>query len=96
MAQKLLKCGAEVNVFDLNGASAVLLAAKGWSNTMVLLLLSSGGGIDATNEEGRTALMQTVLQDDIDAARLLLRQGAGVDFSDKDCWQQFHLDTTIW
>lgn len=72
-----------------NGRTALIYAAteqssRHYEDTMVSLLLKRGAEVNATNFDGRTALMEAALWGRADNARLLLKAGADKDMIDGD------------
>jgi ankyrin repeat protein len=52
--------------------------------------LDAGEAVDATDTDGRTALMHAVLDGQIDAVRFLLSRGASVDARDRNGYTPLH------
>lgn len=57
LVQALIKAGADVNVQDEKGNTALRYAAGAGNYESVRILLESGADVNAKNSEGRTALM---------------------------------------
>jgi len=55
----LLKKGADIDVKNNDGWTALHNAAKGWHKAIVHLLLEKGADVDAKNNDGLTALYWT-------------------------------------
>jgi ankyrin repeat protein len=87
----LLEQGADIETRrDGDGSTPVRLAASHGNAALVKALLDKGARIEATNDEGSTALMgsacgcaQATMPDTIDSATLLLSRGANVHAKNK-------------
>jgi len=90
-ATLLLEQGADIESRrDGDGSTPVRLAASHGNTSLVKALLDKGARIEATNDEGSTALMgsacgcaQATMPDTIDSATLLLSRGANVHAKNK-------------
>jgi ankyrin repeat protein len=90
-ATLLLEQGADIETRrDGDGSTPVKLAASLGNTPLVKALLDKGARIEATNDEGSTALMgsacgcaQATMPDTIDSATLLLSRGANVHAKNK-------------
>ncbi|KAA3679556.1 ankyrin repeat domain-containing protein 50 [Paragonimus westermani] len=78
----LLDCGANPNVFDTEGISPLLGAARVGSQAVCELCLEADTDVNQTDKCGNTALMLAVLGGHLDVVRLLLFWGAAVDVMD--------------
>ncbi|WP_122440539.1 ankyrin repeat domain-containing protein [Mycobacterium attenuatum] len=57
-SRRLLDAGADVNVIDEQGVTALHFAAKGESDEVVRLLPDAGADVDASSNKGETPLIQ--------------------------------------
>lgn len=78
-AKESLESGADPNVTDKNGLTALMWAAGGGRLDLVLLLLAAGADVRAASDMGRTALMFAAQagRTEIVAALLAARADAG-------------------
>ncbi|CAN0439900.1 unnamed protein product, partial [Ectocarpus sp. 12 AP-2014] len=97
---ELLMCGADKDVFDLQGETPLLeaIAARRGHATMVKAFLDAdSSAVDPTNENGYTALhfaasVDGPVQDNGDAVRVLLAAGADVNAkTTSGCFTPLHL-----
>ena len=72
----LLEAGADVNVQNSDGQSALMLAATEGCDELVRLLLDAGADVNAQDSSGRSALMLAAEEGNDDLVRLLLDAGA--------------------
>lgn len=78
----LIGKGANPNLADRNGVTALQMAANvGWSEG-VEILIGAGADIDLTNSAGETPLISAVHRRDVALVRALLKAGANPDRSD--------------
>ena len=78
----LLGKGANPNLADKNGVTAVQLASDlGWTDG-VEILVGSGASIDVSNTTGETPLISAIHRRDAALVRVLLAAGADPDRSD--------------
>ena len=78
----LIGKGANPNLADKNGVTALQLASNlGWSEG-VEILVSRGASIDVANSAGETPLISAIHRRDVDLVRVLLKAGANPDRSD--------------
>ena len=78
----LLGKGANPNLADKNGATALQLASNlGWGEG-VEILVGRGASVDITNSAGETPLIAAVHRRDVALVRTLLKAGANPDRSD--------------
>ncbi|PYR35871.1 MAG: hypothetical protein DMF90_12140 [Acidobacteria bacterium] len=82
IVRDLIKKGGAESVRDESGATALMYAAVFASPATLQLLLESGADINASNNNGSTALMWAA--GDPAKVRLLLDRGAAVDAKTKD------------
>lgn len=93
LVSHFLKAGANIHVKDKEGTTSLFIATF-FSNTLnnkqpalevMELLLKKGGKTETLLNNGNLSpLMQAAAQNDIEAAKLLLKYGAKKDFADKD------------
>ncbi|XP_071620247.1 ankyrin repeat domain-containing protein 18A-like isoform X4 [Heliangelus exortis] len=79
----LLKCGADPNLRDVVGNTALHLAVLSCSPKVVELLLDHNANLDAKNKEGFTPLSLAVSKGQVETAEFLLRMGADVHARDQ-------------
>ena len=74
----LLEYGANPNVPDAKGATALHVATQQYHEVVALveLLLEYGANVDARGEEGRTPLHEAAYQGDVRVVQLLLNHGS--------------------
>lgn len=78
----LLSKGANPNLADKSGATALQLASNlGWSEG-VEILVGKGASVDLSNSAGETPLISAVHRRDVALVRTLLKAGANPDRSD--------------
>jgi ankyrin repeat protein len=84
VAEFLLASGADVNAKDSNGAFTPLDLALSSYHYMdvVTLLIDKGADVNARSGQGLSALMETAMRGQKDAAALLLAKGADVNAAD--------------
>ena len=87
MAESLLSAGANPNAALLSGETPVMTAARTGSPEVMELLLAAGGDPNVTGTRGQTALMWTVGQRHVDAARVLVENGADIH-ARTESWSQ--------
>ena len=80
IVQLLLRAGAEVNLIDNNGWTALMSANN---RDVIRVLVDAGADPDAMDVNGWTALM---LLDDLDLVAVLLAEGAGIDKENSYGW----------
>jgi serine/threonine-protein phosphatase 6 regulatory ankyrin repeat subunit A len=74
--------GIDLDVVDNNGRSALSIASKRNSVTSAVMLAEAGAELNSRDERGRTALMNTLLQDEEETiAYALIRAGADLGIS---------------
>ena len=82
--QKLLTHGADVNLHDSDGDTALHGAAQNGNVEIIGLLLDKGANPNAKNKLGGTPLMWAAVWGKDDAVRLLLKRGADPSVKDND------------
>jgi ankyrin repeat protein len=83
VANYLLELGADVALADIDGATALHLAAgSGLLSCVDALLARDTVAIDAANHQGATALITAARRDRADVVRLLILRGADVSKQD--------------
>jgi uncharacterized protein len=82
--EKLLAHGADVNLQDLDGDTALHGAAQTGNVEIMGLLMDKGPNVNAKNKVGGTPLMWAAVFGNDDAARMLLENGADVSLKDED------------
>ena len=80
----LLQAGADKNVRDGKGRTAVMLATCNGHTEIVRWLLQAGAGKNMRDGEGRTALMWAARNGHAGITRLLLQDGAKKDLQDHE------------
>ena len=83
VAERLIECGADVNIKDEDGETALMYASKDGYIEVVKLLLEHGAVIDMKTEYGDTALMYASKDGYIEIVKLLLEHGADVNIKDE-------------
>ena len=88
MVKKLLEAGANPNVSLKMGETPLMATARSGNVRTVEQLLEHGADIEAKEHgRGQTALMWAVAQQHADVARVLIRNGAGLDARTKVYYQ---------
>ena len=82
--KELLASGADANVKDGEGWTALMLVTVKGHLDVVRELLNAGADVHAKNQKGWTALRFAVSMDDTEALRLLLEAGADVNAQDAE------------
>ncbi|KAJ0414416.1 ankyrin repeat-containing domain protein [Aspergillus carlsbadensis] len=82
MAEFLLLNGADVHAIDLNGKTALHIAAYLGNHQLVASLLDYDADINAVDVQGYTSMHCAILAGRLSIARLLLERGAAVDIAD--------------
>jgi ankyrin repeat protein len=84
-AKVLLKTGANVNAKGKYfGRRALFDAVRSGNKEMLQLLLDAGADVNARDNEGNTAIMNTYTQATAEIVRMLTNRGADVNAKDKD------------
>ena len=79
-----MKAGADVEAQDEQGATALIVAAKGGHNNVVVELLNAGADVEAQDEGGATALIVAAKAGHDRVISILLNRGANVEACNKD------------
>ena len=80
----LVSAGARVNMKDVDGDTALILAAY-WNKGEVLkALLDAGARVNAKNLSGQTALMNAANQGNLENVKLLFNAGVDINRRNKD------------
>jgi len=82
--RKQLSAGADVNVPEADGTSALLWAAYQSSPELVQALLKAGADVNAANSFGVTALLQSARYGDADTMSALLKAGADIKKAERE------------
>jgi len=84
VARLLIATGANVNLFDQDGWTALMVAAAKNQQEIVRLLIVAGANVDLITQYGYTALMKVAISNRPEIARLLIVAGADVDLVEQD------------
>ncbi len=82
MAQFLINQGADVNIWDAEGTSPLILATKAQSRPTIQLLLQHGATVDGKDKSGSTATMIAAEMCDVETLKLLAEYGADLKILD--------------
>ncbi len=82
--RNLLNSGADIDLIDELGNTALIVAAAENHLSILKLLVSLGANINAQSNDGTTALMNASLYGNFEAANYLLESGAQVDLKKVD------------
>ena len=82
--ERLLALGANVNLQDADGDTALHGAAETGNVEIMRMLLDKGANLNAKNKQGGTPLMWAAVFGNDDAVRLLLSRGADASLKDND------------
>ncbi len=87
----LLDAGADVNLCDKNGFSALHVAAQeGHTNVCMLLCIHPSIKIDSKNVTGTTPLTLAVQDGRIEVIKVLIKYGANVNLPTQQGWTPLH------
>ena len=89
--RELLDAGADIDIQDKFGRTALMLSAAYGRADTVKLLLDAGADIDRSNKYGWTALMQAAMWGHTGVMELLIQAGADVDIKDSDSRTAFDM-----
>ena len=84
MVKMLLEHGADIEVQDKDGLTALFSAAYEGHTSVVQLLLNNGADFTARNQYGMTALLWAAWNGYLDTLQVLLDHGEDVDVKDDD------------
>lgn len=80
----LLEAGADVNMSDEKGSTALVVSMKKGNFYSALHLIKAGADVNACDTYGKTAVLTLAAKkDDIDCVRCLIKAGADVNTCDK-------------
>jgi ankyrin repeat protein len=81
IVEALLSAGADINIPNTHGETALFYAAQ--QREIVEALLSAGARVDFPNNRGETALFYAVQSGRIESIKALLQAGADINFHNK-------------
>lgn len=87
-----ISCGADVNVQNSNGDTA-LIEASTWGASgidMARMFLDAGADVNVANSEGTTSLIGASWQGNLDIIKLLVEAGANVNAADRSLNTALH------
>ncbi|MCB1156393.1 MAG: ankyrin repeat domain-containing protein [Leptospiraceae bacterium] len=95
ISKLLIEKGADIRLKNKEGKTALMYVSSSYKNTTetVKFLIAKGAEINAKNKDGETALIKALRYSNLEAARLLLENGADVYIRDKNNKEGF--DYTI-
>ena len=79
----LIKNGANIDVSDNQGRTALKIAAKLGNNNVIKALLEGGAKINAMRNFSSTALIEAVSGQQLETVKLLIQSGADVNATDE-------------
>ncbi|KAJ3117788.1 hypothetical protein HDU96_005569 [Phlyctochytrium bullatum] len=82
--EKMLRSGADPNVGDAKGCTALHLFAFGGDCKLIQMLLDAGAAVNAIDHSGRSAIRFACERKHVDAVRVLLNHGASASVSNPD------------
>jgi hypothetical protein len=91
----MLNSGVDVDTRDPGGMTPLMGAASGGHLEVITMQLIRRADIEATDEEGITALAHAVYHSRLEAARLLLDQGANANGSGLNCKRVRRVETKL-
>lgn len=80
----LITAGADVNLVDESGESALSTACNEGNTEAAKLLVEAGADVNVANDEGHTSLMSAVMWSDAELVEILLKAGANLDAADDE------------
>jgi ankyrin repeat protein len=78
----LIRHGAQIDLTDSLGNTALIQAAAYGSTTVTTILLEKGAKIDEENRQGETALIKAAKTGHLEVVKILLEKGADPTFAD--------------
>jgi len=87
----LLGAGADINVADQNGRTALIVASASGQASAAQWLAANGAAIDATSHYGYTALHQAALLPRYEIIEFLLLSGASATLCDREGQTALHM-----
>ncbi|KAK3747914.1 hypothetical protein QZH41_000188 [Actinostola sp. cb2023] len=82
--RQLIDAGADINVTNNDGYTALMLAAENGKDEVVRTLIDAGADVNVTNKYGNTALVLAAINGKEEVARVLIVAGADVNVTDND------------
>jgi len=79
-----LNAGADIELIDELGNTALIAAAAENQLSILKLLLENGANVDAQSSDGTNALMNAAVHGNIDVARALTKAGASIDLKNSN------------
>ncbi|EKD55701.1 MAG: ankyrin repeat protein [uncultured bacterium] len=89
-AQLLIENGAQLNVKDVNGWTALHVAAKFYSEDAARIMIIKGADINARDKNGYTPLHWAAIRDSKAVTRLLIKKAINVNAKDKKGFTPLH------
>ena len=86
----LLRNGADVNLKDVYGFTAIACASKNGFNEILEILIQNEADIEVEGVMGVTPLMWATQNDHIETCKLLLNNGANINHQDDLQWTAVH------
>lgn len=80
----LITAGADVNMVDELGESALSTACNEGNTEAAKLLVGAGADVNVANDEGHTSLMSAAMWSDAELVEILLKAGANLDAADDE------------
>jgi len=84
MTRSLLESGANPNIVDDYGETALMVASIEDETEIIKLLLDRGASINIQDIDGNTAVMNASIYGNIDVVRILLDRGASINIINND------------
>eukprot|EP00042_Codosiga_hollandica_P054483 m.738654 g.738654 ORF g.738654 m.738654 type:complete len:670 (+) comp58909_c0_seq1:311-2320(+) len=89
--EALLTAGANVNLPDEEGTTALILAAAAAPSAVINRLLDAGADVNAQDSLGLSALMHAIIKDNFEAVALLVSlPSMQISLADKKGWTAMH------
>ena len=83
-AVRFIIAGADVDIENTDGKTALIWAARIGHTKIVKLLIDAGGDVRTKDHHGLTALMAASFRGSIEIVKLLIKIGGGVNIKDND------------